>query len=137
MTSFCCLCPRETASFEDIIQDNHGHHSDLAEFWWGDQQLPFDTKCKKYAAAVSFGPIMYIAGSIGYAPSVIRKVILLAVNFLNTLNPWSSRSLKDRGIILLDTLLALGIAIIGCVCPPLAYYLDSATQNAMCKLKPK
>ncbi len=116
--NFCSL-----SSIEKIIENNHGHFSNLSEFWDLNRNDPCINFC--------FIPVAYIIGSIGYAFSAARKAILLAVNILNAFNPCSSHPLKKRGIILLDTFCALGIAIIGCVCPPLAYKLDAAARDAM------
>ncbi len=118
-------------TLKEIIYDNHGHRlfkdgTQFSDFWY----VRDEWKCCDITAI----PLAYIMGSIGYALSVVRKVILLAVNILNTFNPCSDRTLSDRGIILLDTFLALSMAIIGCACSPLAYQLDRVARNAMLDL---
>ncbi len=142
----CCVEGLKNCGFildgtlDQIIRGNHqdfkitknketGKLEYVSDFWYDDKEWD----CCDICCCI---PIFnYIAGSIGYVIVTIGRVIRLAATFLNTFNfCCNNHTLKDRGIILLDTSLALLIAIIGCACPPLAYYLDSAARNAMWKL---
>ncbi len=148
MTNFYCL-GSIGPTLEEVIIDNHNHNHffiiDNKKPKGPDAHQPSDLwfgKTKWDCHIVWAMPLTYIAGSIGYAISAVRKVILLAANILlHTFDlPFrcvccrKGPPLKERGIILLDSLLALTIALIGCVCSPLAYYLDRKARNAMMDL---
>jgi hypothetical protein len=80
--------------------------------------------------------IGYPLGMVGYLVDTAFKVVMLVGNFLALLISCLSCKpswIRERAILLLDNLAAVGIGVVGVVIPPLAYRLDKIAEENMIK----
>ncbi|MFC2049342.1 hypothetical protein ACFLR2_01560 [Chlamydiota bacterium] len=79
--------------------------------------------------------LFYPVGMLGYLVDTTVKVVLLIGNLLiflvSTINCDRFCRRRSRGIILVDTLAAVGISLVGIAVPPLAYRLDRMARDTM------
>lgn len=132
-----CFCLWSTGdNVTRAIEDNHKTY--LHSLWQTEHfyvEVPDQEGEKKFSIGrVVWSLMSYPAGMIGYLADTAVKVVLLIGNLMIFLVSLAScnRSWRDaRGIILLDTLTAVGIGAIGILAPPLAYRLDAKARETM------
>ncbi len=135
-----CCCLWSVGNVEQAIADNHATHLD--RFWEkghffvitgeeGNKKISFSV-CR-----LLWSLTVYPLGMVGYLCDMILKIVLFTGNlFILVLSlcccnaPWR----RDRAILVVDNLTAVGICLVGVVVPPVAYRLDKIAQKKMTAL---
>ncbi len=100
---------------------------------------PFWKHDRESRVKMGFFPVIYVAGMVGYSLALPSRVLSAVWNFLcligMTLKAVFSTNrnhfhhMKDEAIIFTGSCAELISGMVGCVCPPLAYFLDEMIHS--------
>jgi len=128
--SRCAFCLFSMGDPVRAIEDNH--KTILHPIWSREHFYP-DGKLSGKRIVWAAG--VYVCGMIGYTAETLFVNIILALGntlaFLVSLCRCDKQWIKERGVVCLDSWIALGIGIVGMFVPPLAYRLDAAAMETM------